>query len=127
MAVYGEKTPPNVKEENWNQTRAYAYGLMASAIYQKKEKDYPQAQQLYEKVVKFNPKRDDAHYYIAMCKWQNKDPEGAIESFAKAIVLKGATAANAQKYVEQLYKPRHNNTMDGFDQVLQKAKTDLGL
>ena len=71
MDVYGDKVPPNVPEQQWNATRAFAYGVIASAVYQKK--DYPKALELYEKVVKFDPKKDDAYYYIGMCKWQTKD------------------------------------------------------
>jgi tetratricopeptide (TPR) repeat protein len=125
MDVYGDKVPPNTQEAQWNATRAFAYGVIASGIYTKK--DYAKAQELYEKVAKFDPKRDDAYYYIGMSKWQNKDPEGAIEAFAKCVVLNKPTAQKAQKYLEDLYKARHNNTLDGLDQVLAKAKSDLGV
>ena len=126
MDVYGDKVPPNTQEAQWNATRAFAYGVMASAPYAKK--DYAKAQELYEKVVKFDPKRDDAYYSIGMCKWQSKDPEGAIDAFAKCVALnKPATASKAQKYLEDLYKARHNDTLDGLDQVLAKAKADLGV
>ena len=106
MDVYGDKLPPNTQEAQWNATRAFAYGVIASGVYAKK--DYPKAQELYEKVAKFDPKREDAHYYIGMCKWQTKDPEGAIDSFAKCVVLNGQLAKRAQQYLEQLYKARHN-------------------
>ncbi|MBN1567480.1 MAG: hypothetical protein JXA73_06515 [Acidobacteria bacterium] len=125
MDVYGDKVPPNVQEAQWNATRAFAYGVIASGIYA--SKDYTKAQELYEKVAKFEPKREDAHYYIGMCKWQNKDPEGAIVSFAKCVVLNGQLAARAKGYMEDLYKARNNNTLDGLDQVLAKAKSELGM
>jgi tetratricopeptide (TPR) repeat protein len=126
MDVYGDKVPPNTQEAQWNATRAFAYGVLASGVYAKK--DYAKAQELYEKVAKFDPKRDDAYYYIGMSKWQSKDPEGAIDAFAKCVVLnKPATAPKAQKYLEDLYKARHNDTLDGLDQVLGKAKSDLGI
>ena len=125
MDVYGDKLPPNTPEAQWNATRAFAYGVIASGVYAKK--DYPKAQELYEKVAKFDSKRDDAYYYIGMSKWQNKDPEGAIDAFAKCVVLNKATAKKAQQYMEDLYKARHNNTLDGLDQVLAKAKSELGI
>ena len=62
-----------------------------------------------------------------MSKWQNKDPEGAIEAFAKCVTLNGQLAKRAQQYLEDLYKARHNNTLDGLDQVLAKAKSELGI
>jgi hypothetical protein len=125
MDVYGDKLPPNMQEVPWNATRAFAYGVIASGVYAKK--DYPKAQELYEKVAKFDSKRDDAYYYIGMSKWQNKDPEGAIDAFAKCVALNKATAKKAQQYLEDLYKARHNDSLDGLDQVLAKAKSELGI
>lgn len=125
MDVYGDKVPPNTQEAQWNATRAFAYGVIASGIYAKK--DYPKAQELFEKVAKFDPRREDAHYYIGMCQWQTQNPEGAIDSFAKCTVLNGQLAKRAQQYLEQLYKARHNDTLDGLDQVLAKAKSELGM
>jgi tetratricopeptide (TPR) repeat protein len=125
MDVYGDKLPPNVQEPQWNATRAFAYGVIASGVYAKK--DYPKAQELYAKVAQFDSKRDDAYYYLGMSKWQNKDPEGAIDAFAKCVALNKATAKKAQQYMEDLYKARHNNTLDGLDQVLAKAKSELGI
>jgi tetratricopeptide (TPR) repeat protein len=125
MDVYGDKVPPNTQEAQWNSTRAFAYGVIASGIYAKKE--YPKAQELYEKVARFEPKREDAHYYLGMCKWQTQNPEGAIDSFAKCVVLNGQLAKRAQQYLEQLYKARNKDTLDGLDKVLAKAKSELGM
>ncbi len=125
LDVYGDKVPPNVPEPQWNATRAFAYGVIASGIYA--TKDYAKAQELYEKVAKFDPKREDAYYYIGMCKWQSKDPEGAIDSFAKCVVLNGQLAGRAKQYMEDLYKARHNNALDGIDAVMAKAKAELGM
>jgi len=126
MDVYGDKVPANVSEPQWNATRAFAYGVIASPVYQKK--DYPKALELYEKVVKFDPKKDDAYYYIGMCRWQAKDQDGAIAAFAKAVVLNNKTLApKAKEYMENLYKAQHNGSLDGLDQVLAKAKAELGV
>ncbi len=125
MEVYGDKVPPNVQEAAWNPTRAFAYGVIASGVYA--AKDYTKAMELYEKVAKFDPKRDDAHYFIGMCKWQNKDPEGAIEAFARSVVLNQTYSERAKKYLEDLYKARNNGSLDGLDNVLSKAKSELGI
>jgi tetratricopeptide (TPR) repeat protein len=125
MDVYGDKVPPNVPEAQWNTTRAFAYGVIASSVYA--TKDYAKTQELYEKVVKFDPKRDDAYYYIGLCKWQNKDQDGAIAAFAKAVVLNKTAAPKAKDYLERLYKAQHNDSLDGLDQVLAKAKAELGV
>jgi tetratricopeptide (TPR) repeat protein len=126
LDVYGDKVPPNVPEAQWNATRAFAFGVLAQGVYAKK--DYVKALELYGKVIKFDNKRDDAYYSIGMSKWQTKDQAGAIDAFAKCVALnKPATSAKARNYLEQLYKPTHNNTLDGLDAVLAKAKTDLGI
>ncbi len=125
MNVYGDKVPPNYPEAQWNAMRAVAYYVMATGVYTKK--DYAAAQQLFEKVARFDPKRDDAYYYIGMCRWQSEDPEGAIEFFAKCVVLNKSYAKKAQGYLEDLYKARHNDTLDGLDKVLNKAKSELGV
>jgi len=125
MDVYGDKVPSNVPEAQWNATRAFAYGVIATGAYGKK--DYPKALEMFEKVVKFDPTQGDAYYYIGMSKWQNKDPEGAIEAFAKCVALNKTSAKKAQEHMEELYKARHNNSLDGLDQVLAKAKSDLGV
>jgi tetratricopeptide (TPR) repeat protein len=125
MDAYGDKLPPGVQEAQWNATRAVAYSVIASDPYSKK--DYPKAMESFEKVIKFNPKQGDAYYFIGMCKWQTKDQPGAIESFAKSAVLNGNYTKRAQQYLEDLYKAEHSGSMDGLDQVLAKAKTDLGV
>jgi len=125
MDVYGDKVPPNVQESAWNATRAFAYGVMASAVYA--SKDYAKALELYQKVVKFDPKREDAYYFIGMCKWQNKDQQGAVEAFARSVVLNKTYAERARKYMEDLYKALHNGSLDGLDEVLAKAKSELGI
>jgi tetratricopeptide (TPR) repeat protein len=123
--AFGDKTPPNVTEAQYNALRVLVYLIKSNEIYEKK--DYPKAQELYEKVIKVDPKNDVAYYQIAMCKWKNNDSEGAIEPFAKCVVLNNKlTVSKAQSYLEQIYKARHAN-LEGLDGVLAKAKVDLGI
>ena len=126
LSVYGEKVPPNVQEPAWNATRAFAYGVIASGIYA--TKDYPKAIEAYGKVTQFDPKREDAYYFVGMSKWQTKDQAGAIDAFAKCVVLNGPNyGAKAKTYLEQLYKAEHSGSVDGLDKVLGKAKSELGI
>ncbi len=126
MDAYGDKLPPGVQETDWNPVRARAYGYMATVAYTKK--DYAGAIVLYDKISKVVPKEDGPYYYIGMCKWQNKDQEGAIPYFAKATVLGKNFSQKAKGYLEQLYKSvNQKDSLDGLDQVLAKAKADLGI
>jgi tetratricopeptide (TPR) repeat protein len=128
MAVYGDKVPPGVQESAWNTTRAGAYTMMASDSYAKK--DYTKAIELYEKVARFAPKGEEAcqaWYYIGMARWQMKDQKGAIEPFAKSFVLGKSMSAKAKEYLEELYKAENNDSLDGLDSVISKAKFDLGI
>ena len=125
MDVYGDKVPPNVQEAQWNATRAFAYGVIATGVYQKK--DYPKAIELYEKVAKFDSKRDDAYYYIGMSKWQTEGQDAAMEPFAKCVVLNKTMAPRAKQYLEQIYKGKHQDSLSGIEEILNKAKADLGI
>jgi len=125
VQAFGDKVPPGVQEAEWKPVRARAYGYIAASAYAKKE--YTQAIELYEKISQIDPKLDSPYYYIGMSKWQTKDQEGAIPYFAKAMVLGKDFSKRAQGYLEQLYKARHNDSLDGLDQVIAKAKADLGL
>jgi len=125
MNVYGEKVPPGVQEAAWNSTRALAYGMFAAGAYA--QKDYPKTIELYTKVAGFDKARDDAYYYMGMCKWQSKEPDAAIEYFAKAAVLNKQFAKRAQDYLDQLWKARHPENPAGVEEAKTKAKTELGL
>jgi tetratricopeptide (TPR) repeat protein len=127
LAVYGDKVPPTFQEPQWNATRAFAYGLIATQIVYP-TKDYPKIIEAFEKVLKFDPKSEEAHYFIGRSKWQLKDQPGAIESFIKCVAINGPNyAAKAKPNLESLYKAEHNGSLDGLDQAIAKAKSDLGI
>ncbi len=126
VEAFPDKPPAGVKPEEWNLYLATYWTPKALEVY--KQKDYTKAVELFQKVISFSPKGDDIpYYYIGMSKWNSKDPEGAIPYFAKAMVLGKSNAAKAKQYLEELYKARHNDSLDGLDQVVAKAKADLGI
>jgi len=125
LDAFGDKVPPGMQEPAWKATQAAAYGLTAASAYG--QKDYPKTIELYEKVAKLDPKRDDAYYFIGMSKWNSKDPDGAIEAFAKAAVLGKTYAKRAQDYLDQLWKARHPDNPAGVEEVKNKAKAALGV
>ena len=125
MDAYGDKTPEGVDAAAWNQERVTAYLLLGQDMFTKK--DYKKSLDYFERVVKTNPRNGDAYYYIGMCKWQLEGQDGAIDPLARSVVLNGTTAARARQNLEQIHKAKNNDSLDGFDEILAKAKSGLGI
>src|SRR5512144_1225426 len=68
---------------------------------------------------------DAAYYYIGLCQWKLDKVEEAIDSFAKAVLLKGDVSADARGHLEKLYKALHNNTTIGIEKVYRRAEAEL--
>jgi tetratricopeptide (TPR) repeat protein len=60
--------------------------------------------------------------YALMDDYPNAEP-----NLAKAIVISGQVSAISRALLEELYKGQHNGNLNGLDQVLAKAKTELGI
>ena len=125
MNVYGNSVPPNIPEANWNQTRIFAYSLMARDAYSKD--NYSNAEKLFQTVLSFNSRLDEPYYYLGMCKWKTKDQPSAIVYFARCVVLNKDYADRANKYLQDLYKATYPNEPDGLPDIINQAKSDLGL
>jgi len=123
--AYGDKLPEGLTAAQWNPHLVTAYQLLAQEPYSKK--DYPKALQMFERVVKLDPRNGDAYYFIGMCKWQIDGQDTAVDSFARSVVLNGSRAANARQYLEQIHKAKNNDSLDGLDAILAKAKSGLGI
>lgn len=124
MDAYGSSVPPGIDENNWNPTRADAYTLMAQEAYT--QKNYTKAEQLYQKVLTFDSRRDNAYYYLGMCRWQQKDQKGAIVYFARCMVLNKSLAPKAKAYLEQLFKAEYpNGKEEDLNQIIEQARRDL--
>ena len=126
MSTFGNSVPPNIQESDWNNTRVLAYSLMARDAYN--QKDYPKAEQLFQKVLTYDSRLDEPYYFLGMCRWNSKDQKGAITYFARCFVLNKTLAAKAKKYLDDLYKAEYPNAPEGgVNEVIAKAKSDLGI
>lgn len=126
MDVYGNSVPAGIQAANWNSTRAIAYTLMAQDAYT--QKNYARAEQLYQRVLTFDSRRDDAYFFLGMCRWKAKDQKGAIVYFARCSVLNKQYAAKAKEYMGELFKAEYPNAKEGeLDQIVNQAKLDLGV
>jgi tetratricopeptide (TPR) repeat protein len=126
MDVYGDKIPDGLTAEQWNPLRIMAFSIFAQELFT--ARDFPKALELFERVLQIDPRNGDAYYFIGMCKWNIEGQDSAIEPFARSVVLNGAaTAANARQRLEQIHKANNEDSLDGLDEVLAKAKADLGI
>lgn len=73
----------NAQEEIKNQSKAEELFMQGNSFYYAKE--YAKAIESYQKVIKVNPKRDDAYNNIGVTYNMQKEYDKAIESYQKAI------------------------------------------
>jgi len=125
METYGDKLPEGLTEAQWNPHRVTAYSLLAQEPYA--SKDYRKALEMFERVVKADPRNGDAYYYIGLCKWQLDGQDSAVDPLARSVVLNGASAARARQNLEQIHKAKNNDSLDGLDEILARAKSGLGI
>ncbi|RPI23561.1 MAG: hypothetical protein EHM61_19460 [Acidobacteria bacterium] len=126
LQTFPEDAPPQGwAPDVWNRHKATAYALKAGQAYA--AKDCATATQNFEQSLKFAPKNDTAYLMIGMCQWRAQQLDQAEQSFIKAVAIGGPASTKAREYLEQIWKPRHNGTVDGLDAAVAKAKTDLKL
>jgi tetratricopeptide (TPR) repeat protein len=121
------KKPEGVSEATWkdqvNQTYAIAYGVIGANAYQ--NNSYGLAIKNLDSAVRYYKRYDMAYYYLGMSYWRTGRLEAAMLNFAKAYIIRGATAASAKQYLDQLYKSSHRNSLVGEDRIIERANQDL--
>ena len=123
LQTFPDSPPAGWTAEQWNPKKVAAYAVRAAVAYAKK--DYAATIQNWSESIKIFPQNDTAHFMIGMSQWRLQELDKAMDSFAKVVVLGKPTAAKAREYLEQIFKPRHNNTLNGLDELLAKAKAEL--
>jgi tetratricopeptide (TPR) repeat protein len=104
--------------------RRYCYFILGLNLYEKDK--YAESIKNLEMALKAE-RFDAAYYYIGQDLWRLEKVEDAILAFAKAVILKGDTSAQAKEHLEKLYKGLHNNTLIGIEKVYRRAESELGL
>jgi tetratricopeptide (TPR) repeat protein len=125
LKAYPTGRPQGWEANRWNSVKANAYTVRASNSYV--NKNYRAAIQDYAESLKYAPGNDAAYLYIGLSHWRLQELDQAQDSLAKAVVLGKTNSAKARQYLEQVYKPRNNDSLDGLDDVLAKAKAELKL
>jgi tetratricopeptide (TPR) repeat protein len=125
LEAFPSGAPAGWDQAQWNNQKATAYALRGGVAYD--ARNYEGAIKEYSESLKYFPHNDTAYFFLGLSHWRMQQMEKAEESFAKAVVLNKATSAKAREYLEQIYKPRNNDSLDGLDAVLQKARASLNL
>jgi hypothetical protein len=123
------KKPDATLEADWQkyvkETRRSAHYIIAVNSYDNEK--YPQAIKELQATLTIDKKFGPAYYYTGLSQWKLGQVEEAIESFAKASLLKGETQAPAKEHLEKLYKGLHNNTTIGIEKVYRRNEAELGV
>lgn len=124
LSDYPSGPPQGWQPDAWDQIKLKAYTFKGSDLYSKK--DHRGAIEAFQKVLQIQPQNDAAYLFIGLSHWQLKELDEAMNAFAKAVVLEKANSAKAREYLEQIYKPRNNDSLDGLNDILAKARSELG-
>jgi tetratricopeptide (TPR) repeat protein len=121
------KKPDGIDAPAWKNTTdagyAVAYGVIGANAYQNNR--YAEAITNLSNAVRYYKRMDLAYYYMGMSYWQQNKLQPAMLNFAKAYIIKGATAASAKKYLDQLWASSHRNSLVGVNAVIEKAQQEL--
>ncbi len=125
-ALEKAKKPEGKTDADWHKERItiqrVCYYLMGMNQYEKDK--YADAIKYLDLALKAE-RFDAAYYYIGLCQWKLDKVEEAIDSFAKAVILKGDVSSDAKGHLEKLYKALHNNTTIGIEKVYRRAEAEL--
>jgi tetratricopeptide (TPR) repeat protein len=125
LEAYPSAAPEGWQASQWDVVKTTAYQLRATNAWGRE--DFRGVIQAYNQVLQSDPRNDTAYLFIGLSHWKLQELDAAQEAFAKAVVLEKSNADRARQYLEQLYGPRNNNSLEGLDQVLAKARSDLRL
>jgi tetratricopeptide (TPR) repeat protein len=125
LEAYPNNAPEGWQASQWEAVKTTAYQVRATNAWGRE--DFRGVIQAYNQVLRSDPRNDAAHLFIGLSHWKLQELDQAQEAFAKATVLGKSNADRARQYLEQIYGPRNNNSLEGLDKVLDKARADLRL
>lgn len=127
-AEYGQKTIKGLEnspaDEPTNQARSFAHRAIGEDAYIKG--DFSTAQEHFAVSVEQDPKNDFGHFRLGYCYWRSGKIDAAINSFAKAVVLKGTNVRQARQEMYGLLQQRYGNTRNA-NLILDGVKAELGI
>lgn len=121
------KKPAEASEQEWKEKTnagfATAYGVIGGDAYQ--NRNYSATVSNLENAIKYYKRNDRFYYYLGMAYWQLNKLDAAKLNFAKAYILKGAVAASAKKYLDQLASQGQRDPRGHIQRVIERAQQDL--
>jgi tetratricopeptide (TPR) repeat protein len=81
----------------------------------------------FRKALENHPIDDFAFYGLGFAFAIQNDYPNAESNLAKAVAVNGIVMASARSFLEEIYKSQHRQSLNGLDQVIAKAKAELGL
>ena len=123
LRAFPGQVPPKWDAERWSQILATAYNLQANDAYLRS--DYKTAIQRFYESLKYSPKNEQAYLFIGLAHWKEQEMVEAMGAFAMATVLDRPGSAKARGYLEQIYKSRNSDSLDGIEELLDRARQAL--
>lgn len=74
-----------------------------------------------------HPRDEFSLYGLGFAYMILNDYSKAESNLAMAVAANGIVLASARTLLEEIYKSQHNQSLEGLDQVIAKAKANLGL
>ncbi|MBI4471876.1 MAG: tetratricopeptide repeat protein [Acidobacteria bacterium] len=121
---FGSGAPAEMQPAQWQKMRTYLMETVGRNAYENRQ--YARAIELYNNVLKVEPKSDEAYFYIGETLRRQQKLDDAMMAFAKSAVLNGGHSGRARQLLEEIYKSQRA-TLVGLDQFLDLARKQLGV
>jgi tetratricopeptide (TPR) repeat protein len=128
-ALSNAPKPSTVAENEWrkytNEQKSVAYTIIGRNAFE--GKNWQVSEKNYSSALNLAPNNDlraEAHYYIGMSRWNQKQIDPAMDAFARGVA-QGNTPyrETCQKQLEKLYRATHNGSLAGLDELLERARS----
>ena len=123
IQTFADQVPAGWDAQRWSQILGTAYGLNASNAYLRE--DHQAAVQQFYESLKYSPKNEQAYLFIGLAHWKEQEMVKAMGAFAMATVLDRPGSPKARGYLEQIYKSRNSDSLEGIEDLLDRARQAL--
>ena len=123
IKAFPNSTPSGWETQRWASTLGQAHTLKATDAYMKA--NYKGAISSYYESLKYNAGNEQAYLFIGLSHWKEKEFDQAMGAFAVATVLDKPGSPKARGYLEQIFKARNGDKLDGIDAVLDQARSAI--